>query len=664
MKLRSKFMLYFLSFALIPVIVIGAINYFETKVSNMNSAFDTLQGQENLSKVFIQDKIKTIGNIGKQNAASNLIEDYMKTINNSRQDDAAKDSIKATFKEMNQDFPYYANIALIDKNGKCIVDNEGSLETKDLGQENYFAGAKNNNKTYISPVKKSATTGNPVIVISEPIIVDNQFQGILLQSVDLTNISKDLLTNMTIGKAGDIYVIENDGTMIINRNKGEIFNKNFLKINVANKIIKDKKGTIEYTYNGQDKLAAYDYDSDLGWIFVTNIPKAELMGTSSMILKTTVTLSIIAIVLCAILSFFITKVISGPIVRVSESMDRLAEGDFTIEVNSKGKDEIGHMSRKLGQTINRVRSSIADVKSTSLTIGESAAVLSHTSGEMVTAVNEVSNAIQDVASGATSQAQDLMDVVNLVSDFTKELDAANSKLLKVNEEIKNSEDKAKEGSEQINVLIQNICDVKEAFDNVLEKVNGLSNSVSKIGNITDVINAISEQTNLLALNAAIEAARAGEHGRGFAVVAEEVRKLAEQSKESSQEIISLVKSIGSETNEVKLTSSNVEDVLEHQAEAANNTIIILYDIVDAVNAVGPIMNEANNSIDTVMEAKDDVLMKVQNVSAVAEEVSASSQEISASSEEMLASVEEVKNHAERVNSAASELTDKVKKFTV
>ncbi|WP_051115593.1 methyl-accepting chemotaxis protein [Clostridium pasteurianum] len=98
----------------------------------------------------------------------------------------------------------------------------------------------------------------------------------------------------------------------------------------------------------------------------------------------------------------------------------------------------------------------------------------------------------------------------MVSDFTKELDAANSKLLKVNEEIKNSEDKAKEGSEQINVLIQNICDVKEAFDNVLEKVNGLSNSVSKIGNITDVINAISEQTNLLALNAAIEAARAGE----------------------------------------------------------------------------------------------------------------------------------------------------------
>ena len=664
MKLRNKFMLYFLAFALIPVLIIGTINYFQAKISNMNSAFSTLQGQENLGKVFIQDKIETIGDIGKQNAASSLVKDYVKTINDFKQDNSAKDNIKSTFKEINKDFPYYANIALTDKNGKCIVDNEGSLETKDLGQENYFTGVKNNNKTYISPVKKSATTGNPVIVISEPIVVDNQFQGILLQSVDLTAISKDILANMVIGKAGDIYVIQNDGTMIINKNKDEIFNKNFLKINAANKIIRDKKGTIEYIYNGQDKLAAYNYDSSLGWIFVTSIPKAELMGTSDMILKTTVILSIIAIVLCAILSFFITKLISGPIVKVSQSMDRLAEGDFTIEVNSKGKDEIGHMSRELNTTIRKVRNSIADVKDTALTIGESAVTLLQTSSEMVTSVNEVSNAIQDVAGGATSQAQDLMDVVNMVSDFTRELDAANSKLEKVNEEIKNSENKAKEGSEQINVLIQTICNVKESFDNVLEKINSLSDSVSKIGSITDVINGISEKTNLLALNAAIEAARAGEHGKGFAVVAEEVRKLAEQSKRSSQEIIGLVKSIGSETDEVKTTSSNVGDVLENQAEAANNTIIILYDIVDAVNAVSPIMNEANNSIDAVMKTKDEILTKVQNVSAVAEEVSASSEEISASSEEMLASAEEVKNQAEKADNAASDLRDKVQKFIV
>lgn len=203
-------MLYFLAFALIPVLVIGTINYFQAKASNTNSAFDTLRGQENISKVFIQDKIKTLGNVGKQSATSSLVKDYVKTINDSKQDAVAKDKIKAAFKEMNGDFPYYENIALTDKNGKTILDNTGKLENQDLGQMNYFTGAKNDNKIYISPVKKSITTGNPVIVISEPIVIDNQFQGILLQSVDLTAISKDLLTNMTIGKDGQMFVIENE----------------------------------------------------------------------------------------------------------------------------------------------------------------------------------------------------------------------------------------------------------------------------------------------------------------------------------------------------------------------------------------------------------------------------------------------------------------------
>ncbi|UZW14503.1 methyl-accepting chemotaxis protein [Clostridium pasteurianum] len=664
MKLRSKFMVCFLAFALIPILIIGTINYFQTRLSNINSAFDTLRAQENLSKISIQDKINTIAAMGKKDSSNTIIRNYMKTINNSKKDDTLKNNIKDGFKSTKEDFSYYANIALTDKNGKCTVDASGILENMDLAKNDYFIKAKEDSKTYISSVKKSQSTGNPVIVISEPIFVDNQFQGVLLQSIDLTNMSQNLINSISIGKTGGVFVVENDGTMIIHKDKGEIFNKNFLNVNAANKILKDKKGTIEYTYKGEDKLAAYDYDSNLGWIFVATIGKSELMGTSNTVLKTTVILSLIAIISSILLSLIITKRLSAPIIKVSEAMNRLSEGDFTINVHSESKDEIGHMSRKLDNTIKSVRGSVAEVKNTSVSIGEDINILSKNSSEMVTSVNEVSNAIQDVAAGSTSQAEDLMDVVNMVSDFTKELEETNNRLVKVNCEIKDSEEKAKQGSEEINLLIQNICEVKEKFDAVLEKVNNLSGSVSQIGSITDVINDISEKTNLLALNAAIEAARAGEHGKGFAVVAEEVRKLAEQSKDSSHEIIQLVKSIYSETNEVKSTSSGVGDVLESQAESANNTIIILYDIIDAVKDISSLMNEANDSLGSVMENKKSILDKVQNVSAVAEEVSASSEEIAASSEEMLAGAEEVNNHAERVRHSASDLTDKVKKFIV
>ena len=363
-------------------------------------------------------------------------------------------------------------------------------------------------------------------------------------------------------------------------------------------------------------------------------------------------------------SAIIGKALIKPIKEFSKAMHSISRGDFTLKIGSNSKDEMGKLGLLIDNTIENVRSSIADVKVNAIAINESAEALSETSNEMVTAVNEVSSAIQEVANGATTQAQDLVDVSNLVVDFTAELDRAKERLVKATGEVKNAEEKALDGNNQVEVLIQTLVGVKEAFDQVVEKVDNLSAAVSKIGDITDVINDISEQTNLLALNAAIEAARAGEHGKGFAVVAEEVRKLAEESQSSSEKIMNLVKDIGNETREVKATSSSVSSLLEGQAEAANNTAIVLYDIVDAVNAVVPLVDDINASINNVISRKDEVLNKVQSVSAVAEEVSASSEEISASSQQMLASAEEVKNHADKVGHESEQLREKVEKFNV
>lgn len=386
--------------------------------------------------------------------------------------------------------------------------------------------------------------------------------------------------------------------------------------------------------------------------------------TVNVLLPIIVIYAVINIILGIVITYIIGSAVVKPLSNIAGSMNKISNGDFTVEIKSKNQDEMGKLGSLINSTIKNIRTSISGVKDNALEISDSAVSLSETSGEMVTAVNEVSSAIQEVASGATNQAQDLMTVVDLVSEFTKGLDETNERLNKASDEVKNAESKASEGNNQVEVLIQTLVEVKEAFDKVIEKIDNLSGAVSKIGNITDVINGISEQTNLLALNAAIEAARAGEHGKGFAVVAEEVGKLAEESQKSSKEIMSLVKNIGNDTKEVKITAGSVGDMLEGQAEAANNTVIILYDIVDAINAVVPLMDGAQTSIVTAMNAKDEILNKVQAVSAVAEEVSASSEEISASSQQMLASAEEVKNHADRVDTASIDLKNKVEKFIV
>lgn len=387
-------------------------------------------------------------------------------------------------------------------------------------------------------------------------------------------------------------------------------------------------------------------------------------ATNKIIFATTIIIILGTVIVSAIIAFIVAKLISGPIINVSKAMDKISEGDFTIEIINNGKDEFGNLSNKLNNTIQSVRSSIAVVKNTAIDTKNASTNLVETTQDVSNTIDSVYSTLEDVSNDAVSQSQALEDAVSLLSDFRKGLEASNDKLDEANKAIKDTETIANNGNSQIDLLIKTICDVKEAFDTVINKINNLDNAVSKIGNITDVINEISEQTNLLALNAAIEAARAGEQGKGFAVVAEEVGKLAAESKEYSEKIIDLVKTIGNETKEVISTSQNVGKFLDNQAEAANNTITVIYDIVGGVNGVVSLMDETNEAIKVVNEKIDKVSDIIQSASAVAERASKASIEMSAATKQMLESSEKVTDNTNIVNNSVVQLADEVSKFTV
>jgi methyl-accepting chemotaxis protein len=665
MKLRGKFILLFTAFALIPVIIAGSIVYFKISSTSMSNAMSTVVNEQKFAMQSIENIIMMTENVGNQTSYDRQVIEFLQKKSQGTSTAEEGKLLDSKLSTMVSGYDVYENILLLDQNGICVADGDyaKSKTGQNMSSLKAFKLANSSGVEYISQIEKSQYSGNPILNIAFPIKVQNTILGTLVQVIDMKKLSTKYIGNIHLVNDGILYVMESDGTTIMHPDDKEIFTTNIAKTEGGKQILKNKKGQNEYFYK-QNMMAVYKTDNRLGWIFTAAFPMSKLNEVRNSLIQTFLLLGAAALVLSIILSSIIGAKLSKQITHVAKEMDKVAEGDFTVVFNNIGKDEIAHMSNKISITLEKIRNSILGVVEGSKDIGEMAATLSSTSQEMSASTNEVANAIQDVAKGASSQAEELMNVVNVVSEFSKELETIHEKLELVTKNTSETENKAGYGKNQLDLLMDSIVQIKDSFSIVHSKVDGLATTISKIGNITDVINGISRETDLLALNAAIEAARAGEAGRGFAVVADEVRKLSEESRKSSEEIIGLVQVITSEMKDVTTTSIAMDSLFENQVGTVENTITSFGEIIEAVTSTTPLIKDTYNSVEKANDSKGIMLTKVEAVSAVAEEVSASSQQISASSEQMLAGAEEVSRFASDLSESASKLVEKVNVFKI
>ncbi|SHM56545.1 Methyl-accepting chemotaxis protein [Caldanaerovirga acetigignens] len=378
-------------------------------------------------------------------------------------------------------------------------------------------------------------------------------------------------------------------------------------------------------------------------------------------------ISIIVLLALTTIAYFFARFLTIPLISVIDHLEFIASGDFSRPLPEeflRRKDEIGKLAHAIHKNQITFRKLLFSLKEEAKNLTANSETLSATSEEIASSSNEVANAIQQVASGATDQASHLQEILDLVKDITTSLEKVYIELGRVKSNSEETSSFADTGKKELDSLINSIKNVREAFKIVVERLDELKGSVSQVGEILEVINGIAEQTNLLALNAAIEAARAGEAGRGFAVVAEEVRKLAEQSRISSDKIRALLNNIISETNEVVSTSEEVTRQVANQLENVEHTIKSFDNILASVAAIGPMIESTYRELDNTVKAKDVVLDRVQSISAVAEETSASAQEISAAAEELSASTQEIASNAQQVLEVAKRLEEQVERFEV
>ncbi|GAA0746844.1 methyl-accepting chemotaxis protein [Clostridium oceanicum] len=664
MKLKSKFLSLFLSISLIPILLAGFI----TLVFLRNKAFDNgkiiLENQTNLAEKTIYNTISTINKSSEDIILNKRVINYVKNVNSNKSDEKSKLEAKNYFSNKINILSEYNNIKLLDKSNKILIDTKGNSENKILNAD-YINKMTQTKKISISKGEKSTSSKDSIFTLAIPILDKaNNIEASVLIDISLNKLSKKCINPIKICNTGYVYVLNENGKMLMHNDSDKLLKDSFLKIDISKEVLNSPNGTSEYTFDGEKKLMCYVKNKDLNWIFVATVPTSELTAIFSKVFKLVLAIFIIVSIACTIFSLLFSKNLSTPINKISKSLSNISKGDLTVKTNVKRKDELGIMTAKLNSTLKNLRDSFISVKSTSNEVEKSASFLSNAATEMTNSANEVANAIQEVAEGSSHQAEDLMTVSNSLSTFTDKMDSVKEMISNVNEKSLTTKKYVEEGKEKIDIINTSINEIKSSFELVSDRAFNLTNTFSKVHDISDSINNIAKQTNLLALNAAIEAARAGENGKGFAVVAEEIRKLAEQSGNSSEEIIDLIKSISKESSEVIETNKNVQELLDNQTSLVNNTLDSFSNIVSSVEDVAPLIEKTHIFFGEVNESKETIIEKIENISSVAEEVSAYAEEISASSEQMLASSKEVQEQASNTDDSSEKLKDKVNQFKV
>ncbi|KYO69176.1 methyl-accepting chemotaxis protein [Thermovenabulum gondwanense] len=399
------------------------------------------------------------------------------------------------------------------------------------------------------------------------------------------------------------------------------------------------------------------------------------IGLSMDEVNSTVKNTVILIILIGLVGFItvgiILHIISSRVVQAvhltAKHIENISKGDFTLEIPEKYlkmQDEFGNIMAALEKVKDNFRSITLNLRESSNTLFSNAESLSAASQEMAASTGEVAKTIQEVANGASQQAQDMQEVVGSLENISKNMGRLSDLVKSIRESSKTAEEKATNGKDSLKALYGAFDEIRTSFTNVLNKISNLTQSLLQISEINEVITGISQQTNLLALNAAIEAARAGEVGRGFAVVASEIRKLAEESKVSSDRIKKLIETIKGETGEVYETTENTGKMVTQQLSVADHVVKSLDEIIDSVNNMIPLIDNAYLTMDEVMKMKDEVLTRAESVSSVIQETSASAEEISASAQELSASTEEIAASAQTLTTIAKEISESMQRFKV
>lgn len=465
--------------------------------------------------------------------------------------------------------------------------------------------------------------------------------------------------DIELGKGSLLTIVDSNNNYIANTD-------NSLIGQPQNVTLPDNKNTAKLkTTDGTDVLAVYKTFDTMDWNLVGTIPVNELVKDAGAIRNMTYITAAVAIIIAFAIGYLIIRTIGMPLIRLRNLMNEGEQGNLTVSSGmKKRKDEIGQLAESFDRMMVQIRALAMQTTQSASDVLSTASELSDASRKTAISAKEISVATEEIANGSSSLAVE----AERGSDLTSNINTQMQVVMQANGEMVQSalevEKASAQGTTYMGVLIQKTGLTEEMTRSMVEKVDNLKDSTGSIVKILDVLNSLTKQTNILSLNATIEAARAGAAGKGFMVVADEIRKLADQSRQSIDVVAQITQKIQHEIEETVNVLSDAYPIFQEQIGSVKEANQIFLTVQGQMGQFIEQLDSVTGSISTLDQSQSVLSDAMSNVSAVAEESSATSEEVASLSSEQLSISNNLVSLSEKLDTVSRELQQSLSKFKI